>query len=1116
MALLKSHNQEDVNSQVKGIGTSRRVESIFFTNDPLASDNNANDNKPGRSIPSMFARMIFFRTAFQSVVESGRININGNDGIPIYHRLVSNCLDILYLLYTRDKRLTVERWNYAMQMFALTNHDILKEALTTQRNSFLTKKVKKNGVDTEILKTDDIYLFFLDNKLIGGTSPFTFTFSAPDWTGLGSVKSLKQRDDNFRKYVYRLYCAYSSNSMMKEFCDYVEYCQKTELIPELKSLEPATTTIQTLISNYAQYEGKCQSDSKKTLKVEVCQIPRILFYATKPDEFSSDFFIDSLFQSAIDTINTPLFLHKGYHEDGLLYVGNTAWNSDITVGQVFSDKNDEILRDLPGREGDNPHKWLSEVDFLEPFLLELPYEVDNSKFNTIPVPDSNKSYLLPLRSTFFKYFRISDVNKMFHAEVANGKCVVKLEIPITNAQRTKKSKIKIEKEYSLTTNVKCWGRDGESVNIGIFPFYRIPKDSQSFPHLSNRYAVMHNINLQGRSFEKSTLKFYREGVKNELDINENVVSDSTNASAYYHVKEEFDYIQMCWSKDEEESCGILIPKFKTEIESGSEEYAYGIDFGTTNTHVAYMAKGGKAPTSFDDQQITMQATFLNTLTEPYSFSCGKENSVFMENEKRRFFPHVTDNSYDFPFRTTTIKQGSIDNDAALFGNVAIGFNYKKEYNIDNKYETELKWKLDTEEPSDEINAQCKLFFEELLWMVKNHWIVTSDANKKEKPLIMITYPMAMTQSPRDRWIEAYQIVFECDENEAKKKVNEMVESLAPCYSKINQQAVGAAGLLNIDIGGGTTDFQYYRKYAPVGHVETLSYYNSVKFAGDDLWGRGFEHTELARGGEATNNFTKTAETVCSKVTIKLDANTKIKFGEIKTDDPKELVNILLRDKEGNFSKWLKRNNTNVCRKTMFIHYSAIIYYASLWMRDHEMDCPGVIQFTGLGAKYIDFLFGNDNRLTKYTKEIIAKVGVREIPDKFEVQTTSTNPKAATAEGAALYAFDHGEKFDNKKKFHPGIQGRTRRLRGDELSASKEALMNSFNEFIRVYNSLSEDIDGFYRPQLTETEIKSFISDATSSLNELATLYSPKEGEAPKSVNDPMFFWPFKGSLYIFK
>lgn len=1114
MALLKSHNQEDVNSQVKGIGTSTKVESKFFTNDPLASDNNTNDNKPGRSIPSMFARMIFFRTAFQSVVESGKININGNDGIPVYHRLVSNSLDILYLIYTRDTRLTVERWNYSAQMAALTNYDVLKEALKSQRNSFLTKIEKKNGVETETFKTDDIYLFFLEDKLIGGTSPFTFTFSAPDWNGLGAVRSFKQRDDQFREYVYTLYCAYSSNPMMKEFREYIEFCKRTEPIPRLKALGAAMITQQTLASNYAQYECKCQSDPAQTFKVEVCQIPRVPFYATKPDEFSSDFFIDSPFLSTINVINTPLFLHTGYHDEGLLYVGNTPWNSDTMVCQVTSDKNDEIPRDLPDREGDNPHVWLSEVDFLEPFLLELPYKVDDTKFKAIS--DGDKSYLFPLRPMFFKYFRMSDADNFFHAEIKEGKCIVKLEIPITNALRTKTSKIEIEKEYSLTTKVKCWGKDGESVNLGVFPFYRIPKDSQKFPNLSSQYAVMHNINMQGRVFDTSTLEFYIEGNKNAIDNKGDRVSEGTNASAYYHIKGEFDYIQMCWKKGEKKTCGILIPKFNIEITSGTNEFAYGIDFGTTNTHVAYMIKGENTPVSFNSQQIAMQATFLNTLTEPYSFSCGKENSIFMENEKRHFFPHVNDNSYDFPFRTTTIKQGTIDNDATLFGNVAIGYNYKKEYSIDKKYETELKWKLDTEKPSDEINVQCKLFFEELLWMVKNHWILSESANKKVKPQIMITYPMAMTQSPRDRWIKVYRDVFECDENEARKKVDVMVESLAPCFSKINQQAVAAAGLLNIDIGGGTTDFQYYRRYAPVDHVEILSYYNSVKFAGDDLWGRGFEHTNLAKGGESTNNFTKAAEDVCSNVTIQLDANTKIKFGDIKTDDPKELINILLRDKEDNFSTWLKTNGNNVCRKTMFIHYSAIIYYASIWMRDHEMDCPGLIQFTGLGAKYIDLLFGDDKKLTKYTRKIIEKVGVREIPKKFEVQTTSENPKAATAEGAALYAFNEVDEFDNKKKYHPGIIGCQKRLKGDELSKSKEALMNSFEDFIRVYNSLPEDTDSIYRPQLTQAEIDSFESDAKSSLDELVTEYSPKEGEASKSINDPMFFWLFKGSLYKLK
>ena len=134
MALLKSHNHED--DAIKGIGVCPdRVIAQFFTNDPLVAGNETTDNKPGRSIPSMFARMIFFRTAFESVVSSNKIKIGGNDPIPVYQRMVSLCLDVLYLVYKRDSRLTIERWNFADQTAKLGNNPILKEALETQRNT---------------------------------------------------------------------------------------------------------------------------------------------------------------------------------------------------------------------------------------------------------------------------------------------------------------------------------------------------------------------------------------------------------------------------------------------------------------------------------------------------------------------------------------------------------------------------------------------------------------------------------------------------------------------------------------------------------------------------------------------------------------------------------------------------------------------------------------------------------------------------------------------------------------------------------------------------------------------------------------------------------------------
>ena len=70
----------------------------------------------------MFARMIYFRTAFESV---GEIRIPANKPKPIYNQLVSRCLDVLYLVYSRDPGLTVVRWNKKEQLEKLQQPPVI-------------------------------------------------------------------------------------------------------------------------------------------------------------------------------------------------------------------------------------------------------------------------------------------------------------------------------------------------------------------------------------------------------------------------------------------------------------------------------------------------------------------------------------------------------------------------------------------------------------------------------------------------------------------------------------------------------------------------------------------------------------------------------------------------------------------------------------------------------------------------------------------------------------------------------------------------------------------------------------------------------------------------------
>lgn len=97
--------------------------------DPLMN-NMAAANKAATSIPSMFARILFFRTAFQSI-------INPRHTDSVYAKYVSDCLDLLEDIFNHDPDITFVKWNKAAQLATLANNTILRNALLTQLDKFM-------------------------------------------------------------------------------------------------------------------------------------------------------------------------------------------------------------------------------------------------------------------------------------------------------------------------------------------------------------------------------------------------------------------------------------------------------------------------------------------------------------------------------------------------------------------------------------------------------------------------------------------------------------------------------------------------------------------------------------------------------------------------------------------------------------------------------------------------------------------------------------------------------------------------------------------------------------------------------------------------------------------
>lgn len=1105
--ILKIHFAEP-NNQIQGIGQTNLVTldsfkktddngNVTHVEDQLATQSSLS-RKPASSIPSIFARMIFFRMAFGGI---SQINIAPGKVIPVYNSEISQCLDLLQMLYKKEPGISVEEFSFAQQLIALSDggYKELHDALEMQQAKFM------NDVDT-------IYLFKKDNRVIGGTSPYSLVFTSVNWSSGQQTKSLLEREVSFREYVYKLKLAYDiagfNDVRLKEFFDYVEACLRIDL--DLSRKINTLRGVYTLANLQADYPYYVYPDAQKVPRnVQIIGggVP-LMLHSRNAANFDSDFFINATVNgNAFNAAKTPLVLSNGSH-NGMIYYDGKPWKAGTNVLEVEGTEDDTKARSLP--DCGVPHTYLTPINFFEKKLIALPYTIDASRFAGSIKIDDNYSALLPLKPMFFKYFKIADLQDRLIVKNTDTNIQLTLKIPVRNAGGTKNNVLELVQVYDKNTDI-CYLTNSvlkTHLNVGISPFFKSGIDA------FDKYYIM--LSMENASKYSPELKLYNQGSSNELAIDEPIVRTKSPLTKYYAV-DSFDYIRVVMTGNDEAHpavSAIILPKFETVQYIGNEQYYYAVDFGTTNTHIAYAKMDGDA-VSFGADDIKMQAVYLNQISTTKN---GIDNLGVAK--AREFFPQIMNgDSYTFPIRTVTGQNGILDENAALFSNTSIGFHYSKEFTTNNMYRTNIKWKfLHSVETEDKVRAQR--FFREILFMIKNHWVRQTDSNAgNQYPVIMLTFPFDHSlRMIEEAWKKEYKEVFGVDNTIADDKIRTMTESLAPCYSLINGGDAAVNGILNVDIGGGTTDMQYYKTIG----TEANYFYDSILFAGDDLWGKSYENMSEGYNLSSTGaeHFVKYADKELAAAQIKVGNDVKA-YKDISLEG-KEKINCLLRDSNGHFVNKLASygdNNNRVCRAILFLHYSAIMYHLTNWLALQGASIPEVINFSGYGSKYIDLLFQNNNNLTTYSRVLMNKFigGNAKFPANFKIRFEKGNPKNVTAEGAALYARTGAALPQSIWKRHFGFDGAPANIPNADLLKYEDKVKSYFDKFIDAFDTILDSAEmanipnaGNRVPRLTENEVANLKSDAITAYEEIST--KEMQSNPHGSLSGSMFVWALKKSI----
>jgi len=1102
-------------------------------------------NKLGTSIPTPFARLHLFSSAFLEV------NANPVTAGSNYKKLVSLAFDMLEFLYLNgaSSSMKVVKWNVDDQT------KILSRSTTKHKNfgNALLSAWNDDGYTGR-----DIYLFFYKGKLIGGSSPMSLVYTSPNinekYQGLSHGHLLfddanpldfLERELEFRLYVYKLWKTFSNqfaNGVIgASINQYITNAYNRDVnvnpqigtiinqfaaLPDMKAelLNPSDHT-QPL--KEVVVDGGMVALGNGTIQLLVKDLSNVAFYSDYVLKPTSDYYKNYNVNGETKQMRTPLVLNQeglgGSH-----YVNETYW---ISGSIPPADTNIPVYdRILPNTE--IKHPYLMASDIMQDKIIELSYDVQKAKFYTGLT--HNTKYLVPLKLEFFKYFRPEDFKGMLRIEEeldsitgAVIKVKVLLSIPLENG-----STIILSKEYSDESETIVHTFNGEDAfNLAFFPFF-IDKAL----NVKNEYDVMllNKANSAHLSFfdSKTPDQQFIDKVDDHGTIIGEITFDERSTKGmldyetkYYHIEKPFDVVEVTVKARGVEGSGLVLPIMK-EIDSdtGANQFTFGVDFGTTNTQVAFSENPNANVKTFgisvnsDPQVDESQTVFLNdheivNNVHRMSAGFGQIGDTDIVSRQEFLFPDIPAST--FPMRTAVCEIDNLNTKTSdqihTFGSLNIGFNYANELTSDqnvknrNRYVTNLKWNYSGD---TKVFDRIRIFFQELLQMMRNKAVLNNGSRGIN---VVVTYPQAMNggdlRNFKDAWRRAADAI-----GLNRNNIDFQLESIAPYYSFSRSKGLNHI-YVNMDIGGGSTDILYFD---PQMGGDQMTY--SVFFAANDIWGDGCN--VLMQGGR--NGFLLDYER--SQFYTSKPDKYKNEYSRVKdkANDSSNVINFLFKnDNVYDFSQFIKGSKQILLP---LLHYTALVYYLSLAVEAHNLSYPKTITFTGMGSKYLNLL-GDDCELEKLSNVIMDYAR-----EKTATQLSilfAPNPKEVTAEGAVIIQTALSQGINLIQPESPICYGIVDEEEDTKICI-KQIMENDFRKDVISHYEKIVDLmlkNNTFRDMVEQLGLgealkaipqkQEFMGILTESFDAYQQIFMRmhKGDNDDTTVKESIFFWPLKNGLY---
>ena len=425
-------------------------------------------------------------------------------------------------------------------------------------------------------------------------------------------------------------------------------------------------------------------------------------------------------------------------------------------------------------------------------------------------------------------------------------------------------------------------------------------------------------------------------------------------------------------------------------------YTFAVDFGSTNTNIAYKINNNEPKHSFElDGHL---ATLLK-------FKDGTPFSEDVLTEK--FISKKISGTYFRTLLADTPTHNAAASEVDVLGKFNIPYGYRDILTEDNISDN-LKWSLG--------NQKYKIFLEQIAFELHAKVLLTGGVLENTK--IIYTYPLSMNKEERNalkfEWQKLGKFYF--GDGNTFDNLEDKAESITP-IKYLHAKGSGLVlkretpiPVLSVDIGGGTTDCSVITNKD--GSNASLLFPLSFRFAGKDIFGGDSNALTEKYGKEYRDStlkekikYKKVLENIISK---KRDVNSYL-FS---------LEDILERDNK--YSVVLHRDKN--IRIVFLYFFSAIIWFLAKTLEENfwakmkkstteaDVPFPSVIYFTGNGARILDifetaiFEDGTYSRpqttaLAKYIFEKVygRKMKAQETAD-FKIDFYSQNSKTLTSFG----------------------------------------------------------------------------------------------------------------------